>query len=103
MQPDAVAEPTKQQPKVQAVPETMGKHRIVVELKRLESEIGFLEEDLEKLEATETVSAVLQDLLNEVEKRPDPLLPLTTGPIDPLWDQWFEGPQKLHGHQCLIL
>ena len=27
----------------------------------------------------------------------------TTGPVDPSWDQWFEGPQNLHGHRCWIL
>ncbi|KAM0943533.1 hypothetical protein DsansV1_C13g0123201 [Dioscorea sansibarensis] len=88
MQPGAMAKPTNHQPKAGAAPDTKGKHRIAVELKRLESEIQYLQEDLENLETTETVSAVLEE---------------TIGPVDPSWDQWFEGPQNLHGHRCWIL
>ncbi|KAH7675159.1 G-protein gamma-like domain-containing protein [Dioscorea alata] len=103
MQPGPVAKPTNHQPMAGVAPDTKGKHRIAVELKRLESEIQHLQEDLEELETTETVSAVLEELLTEVEKRSDPLLPITTGPVDPSWDQWFEGPQNLHGHRCWLL
>ncbi|KAJ0982441.1 hypothetical protein J5N97_010696 [Dioscorea zingiberensis] len=85
------------------VPEAKGKHRFVTELKRLEAETRFLEEDMEKLEKTEKVSAVLQELFNEVERRPDPLLPVTAGPLNPVWDQWFEGTQNLRVSRCCIL
>ncbi|XP_039139896.1 guanine nucleotide-binding protein subunit gamma 2-like [Dioscorea cayenensis subsp. rotundata] len=84
--------------------ETKGKHRLVTELKRLEAETRFLEEDMEQLEKTEKASAVLQELLNEVERRPDPLLPVTPGPANSVWDQWFEGAQSVRvRHRCLIL
>ncbi|KAM0951822.1 putative G-protein gamma [Dioscorea sansibarensis] len=84
--------------------ETKGKHRLVNELKRLEAETRFLEEDMEKLERTEKASAALQELLNEVERRPDPLLPVTPGPVNSVWDQWFERSQNMRvHHRCWIL
>ncbi|ONK74390.1 uncharacterized protein A4U43_C03F5730 [Asparagus officinalis] len=83
--------------------DTRGKHRIFAELKRLEQEARFLEEELEELERTERVSAALEELLQRVESKPDPLLPITTGPTNPTWDRWFEGPQDMHGCKCWIL
>ncbi|XP_008786059.2 guanine nucleotide-binding protein subunit gamma 1-like [Phoenix dactylifera] len=80
-----------------------GKHRILAELKRLDQEARFLEEELEELEKTERVSAALQELLLIVESTPDPLLPVTNAPANPSWDRWFEGPQDLHGCKCWIL
>ncbi|KAH7570512.1 hypothetical protein JRO89_XS05G0122700 [Xanthoceras sorbifolium] len=35
--------------------------------------------------------------------RPDPLLLLTNGPVNPQWDRWFEGAQDAQGCICLIL
>ncbi|KAF9606514.1 hypothetical protein IFM89_025887 [Coptis chinensis] len=85
------------------VADTRGKHRILAELKRLEQESKFLEEELEELERTEKVSAACQQLLLNVESKPDPLLPVTTGPTNPSWDRWFEGPQDSQGCRCWIL
>ncbi|PIA31607.1 hypothetical protein AQUCO_04900124v1 [Aquilegia coerulea] len=56
--------------------DTRGKHRILAELKRLEQETNSLEEELEELERTEKVSAACQQLLLNVESKPDPLLPV---------------------------
>ncbi|KAM7485272.1 hypothetical protein LguiA_001281 [Lonicera macranthoides] len=97
MQPAADSE------QVRSATDTRGKHRISAELKRLEQEARFLEEELEMLEETEASSAVCKELLNTVETRPDPLLPLTNGPTNPLWDRWFEGPQDPSGCRCWIL
>ncbi|XP_077243037.1 guanine nucleotide-binding protein subunit gamma 1-like [Tasmannia lanceolata] len=83
--------------------DTRGKHRILAELKRLEQETRFLEEELEELEKTEKVSAACQELLLKVEYRPDPLLPVTNGPANPSWDRWFEGPQESRNCRCWIL
>ncbi|XP_073005469.1 guanine nucleotide-binding protein subunit gamma 1-like isoform X1 [Typha latifolia] len=100
--------------------DTRGKHRILAERKRLEQESRFLEEELEELKKTEKVSAVLQEyvyeinschktkplfirLLLKVDSRPDPLLPVTSGPANASWDRWFEGPQDLHGCRCWIM
>ncbi|GAB4843301.1 Guanine nucleotide-binding protein subunit gamma 2 [Ancistrocladus abbreviatus] len=82
---------------------TRGKHRILAELKRLEQETRFLEEELEKLEKMEKVSAACKELQSIVEVRPDPLLPETNGPVNPSWDRWFEGPQDSKGCRCWIL
>ncbi|KAH7652278.1 Exonuclease VII small subunit protein [Dioscorea alata] len=85
------------------VVDTRGKHRISAELKRLEQEARFLEEEMEELEKTEKASASCQELLHKVESKPDPLLPVTIGPVNPTWNRWFEGPQDLQGCKCWIL
>ncbi|XP_038724002.1 guanine nucleotide-binding protein subunit gamma 2 [Tripterygium wilfordii] len=83
--------------------DTRGKHRIQAELKRLEQESRFLEEELEKLEKMEAASTASKEMLSIVESRPDPLLPVTNGPINPVWDRWFEGPQESKGCRCWFL
>ncbi|XP_041009659.1 guanine nucleotide-binding protein subunit gamma 2-like [Juglans microcarpa x Juglans regia] len=83
--------------------DTRGKHRVLAELKRLEQEARFLEEELEQLEKMEKASAACKEMLSNVETRPDPLLPVTNGPINPFWDRWFEGPQDSKGCRCWIL
>ncbi|KAI9182739.1 hypothetical protein LWI28_028384 [Acer negundo] len=84
-------------------PDTAGKHRILAELKRVEQESRFLEEELEELDKSESVSTICEELLRLIEVRPDPLLPITNGPVNPVWDRWFEGPQDAQGCRCLIL
>ncbi|KAI3469646.1 hypothetical protein Pfo_026309 [Paulownia fortunei] len=88
---------------VVGVTDTRGKHRISAELKRLEQEIRFLEEELEQLEKMENASAACKEMLINIETRPDPLLPVTNGPVNPTWDRWFEGPQESSGCRCWIL
>ncbi|XP_073048887.1 guanine nucleotide-binding protein subunit gamma 2-like isoform X2 [Primulina eburnea] len=83
--------------------DTRGKHRVSAELKRLEQETRFLEEELEQLEKMEKASAACKEMLSNIERRPDPLLPVTNGPINPIWDRWFEGPQDSSGCRCRIL
>ncbi|MED6144159.1 Guanine nucleotide-binding protein subunit gamma 2 [Stylosanthes scabra] len=83
--------------------ETRGKHRVHAEVKRLEQEARFLEEELEQLERMDKASAPCKETLNNVETRPDPLLPSTIGPLNPSWDRWFEGPQESKGCRCWIL
>ncbi|KAE9592300.1 hypothetical protein Lal_00033535 [Lupinus albus] len=80
-----------------------GKHRIQAELKRVEQEAKFLEEELEKLEKMEGASVLCKEMLTNVETRPDPLLPVTIGPLNPSWDRWFEGPKDSKGCRCWIL
>ncbi|KAI4317914.1 hypothetical protein L6164_025742 [Bauhinia variegata] len=86
-----------------ATADTRGKHRIQAEVKRLEQEARFLEEELEQLEKMDKASASCKEMLNNVETRPDPLLPATIGPLNPLWDRWFEGLQDSKGCRCWIL
>ncbi|XAR57307.1 hypothetical protein NMG60_11025390 [Bertholletia excelsa] len=88
---------------VAAPADTRGKHRILAELKRLEQEARFLEEELEQLEKMDKASAACKEMLSIVEAKPDPLLPVTTGPTNPYWDRWFEGPQDSQGCRCWIL
>ncbi|GAV57532.1 G-gamma domain-containing protein [Cephalotus follicularis] len=83
--------------------DTRGKHRILAELKRLEQEARFLEEELEQLEKIEKPSSACKEMQGNVETTPDPLLPETNGPLNPSWDQWFEGPKESQGCRCFIL
>ncbi|KAG8477735.1 hypothetical protein CXB51_027562 [Gossypium anomalum] len=58
---------------------------------------------MKELERTDNVSTLSEELLLIMETRPDPLLSLTNGPINPSWDRWFEGPQDAKGCRCQIL
>ncbi|EEF41382.1 conserved hypothetical protein [Ricinus communis] len=42
-------------------PDTRGRHRILAELKRVEQEIKFYQEELEELEKTDNVSTVCEE------------------------------------------
>ncbi|GLU03587.1 hypothetical protein SLE2022_207770 [Rubroshorea leprosula] len=92
-----------EQPAGGSVADTRGKHQILAELKRVEQESKFLEEEIEELERTNNLSTVCEELLSDIESRPDPLLPLTHGAINSSWDRWFEGPQDSEGCRCQIL
>ncbi|KAJ0035046.1 hypothetical protein Pint_24717 [Pistacia integerrima] len=63
----------------------------------------MMQEELEELDRMEKASMACKEMLSNVEARPDPLLPVTTGPLNPLWDRWFEGPQESKGCRCWIL
>ncbi|KAL6271545.1 hypothetical protein ACE6H2_028456 [Prunus campanulata] len=80
-----------------------GRHRILAELNRLEQELKFLQEELGELERTEKVSTICSELLPYAEGIADPLLPVTNGPVNLLWDRWFEGPQDSQRCSCRIL
>ncbi|XP_009592070.1 guanine nucleotide-binding protein subunit gamma 1-like isoform X1 [Nicotiana tabacum] len=97
------SESSEQLRSVVAATDTRGKHRISAELKRLEQETRFLEEELELLDKMEKASTACKEMLSNVETSPDPLLPVTHGPTNPYWDRWFEGPQDTSGCRCWIL
>ncbi|NP_001152725.1 Guanine nucleotide-binding protein subunit gamma 1 [Zea mays] len=80
-----------------------GRHRIQAELKKLEQEARFLEEELEELDKADKVSSALQEFLIAMERKADPLLPVSAGPVNQSWDRWFEGPQDLRGCKCWFL
>ncbi|KAF5951392.1 hypothetical protein HYC85_009336 [Camellia sinensis] len=63
----------------------------------------LIQEELEQLEKFEKASAACKEMLIIVDTKPDPLLPVTTGPTNPSWDRWFEGPQDSEGCRCWIL
>ncbi|XP_022138156.1 guanine nucleotide-binding protein subunit gamma 2-like [Momordica charantia] len=80
--------------------DAVGKHRLQAEMKRLEQEARFLEEELEQLEKMGKASTSCKELLGSVEMRSDPLLPETLGPVNPAWDRWFEGPKDSNRCRC---
>ncbi|PWA91898.1 G-protein gamma subunit 2 [Artemisia annua] len=77
--------------------------------------INSYAEELDKLDKMDAASAGCKEILNNVETRPDPLLPIgfgsesglfngrTNGPANPSWDRWFEGPPDKSGCRCWIL
>ncbi|XP_071704287.1 guanine nucleotide-binding protein subunit gamma 2-like [Rutidosis leptorrhynchoides] len=96
--------PTEESEQVRSVAaDTRGKHRISAALKRLQQETLSLEKELEQLENMEAASSVCKEILKDVESRPDPLLPITNGPANPLWDRWFEGPKDKPDCRCCIM
>ncbi|CAG7889623.1 unnamed protein product [Brassica rapa] len=79
------------------------------------------EEELEQLEKMDNGISLLQRIknkllhhllsssldvlrfLNNVDSKPDPLLPQTTGAVNSTWDQWFERPKEAKRCGCFIL
>lgn len=86
-----------------AAADKRGKHRILAELKRLDQDSKYLQEELEELDKSENVSTICMDLLQNMDSRPDPLLPEVHGPVNLVWDRWFEGPQDQQACRCVIL
>ncbi|XP_033146746.1 guanine nucleotide-binding protein subunit gamma 1 isoform X5 [Brassica rapa] len=89
-----------------------GKHMILAELGRVEQEVRFLENSLLLLSRKSWKSSARQivyqpsvrsKLLCVIEKSPDPLLPLTKGPLNLGWDRWFEAPNGGERCRCFIL
>ncbi|GLJ34727.1 hypothetical protein SUGI_0698870 [Cryptomeria japonica] len=79
-----------------------GKHRKQVELNRLNQEIRYLEEELEELDKTDKATSPCKEMVQMIESTPDPLLPITKGPSNPIWDRWFEGPVESDSCRCWI-
>ncbi|XP_023534264.1 guanine nucleotide-binding protein subunit gamma 2-like [Cucurbita pepo subsp. pepo] len=88
---------------VGTVVDSRGKHRILAELKRLEQELRYLQEELEEVEKMGNISSLCKDLLPCIETKSDPLLPVLNGVVNPLWDRWFEGSPSSPDCGCWIL
>ncbi|RYR74206.1 hypothetical protein Ahy_A02g008837 isoform A [Arachis hypogaea] len=78
-----------------------GKHRILADLKRLEQDSKFLQTCLKA--SRESSLGSDGGLLKSMDTKPDPLLPEINGPVNLLWDRWFEGPQDPQSCQCRIV
>lgn len=79
-------------PPPQQAPDLRGRHRCQAELNRLNQEIKLLEEELQKLEKTDSAFVACREFVVKIENTPDPLLPVTKGAVNPAWDRWFEQP-----------
>ncbi|KAF3575598.1 hypothetical protein DY000_02031819 [Brassica cretica] len=93
-----------------SVGDARGKHRILAELGRVEQEVIFLEVRFFflihtcSIDVSRSLSQIIELwLLCVIEEAPDPLLPLTKGPLNLGWDRWFEGPNGGEGCICFIL
>ncbi|GAB2222930.1 hypothetical protein Droror1_Dr00017062 [Drosera rotundifolia] len=71
----------------------ISKHKLRASISCLQSQIDLILKELEELETTETCNSVCSELLSIVDSTPDPLLPLTRGPVDVSCDRWF-GPVR---------
>uniref|UniRef100_A0A2P2Q977 G protein gamma domain-containing protein n=1 Tax=Rhizophora mucronata TaxID=61149 RepID=A0A2P2Q977_RHIMU len=72
----------------------LGRHRMAAAITRLQSQINLLQEELDQLEKLGKSSIACERLVSSVESVPDPLLPLTKGPANSVWDRWFPGTQN---------
>lgn len=68
----------------------VGKHRLSAAIARLDQELQSLQDELDELEAMESASAACQEVITSTEGKPDPLLPITSGPENSSWDRWFQ-------------
>ncbi|CAL5060375.1 unnamed protein product [Urochloa decumbens] len=68
----------------------VGKHRLSAAIARLDQELQSLQDELNELETMEPASTACQDVITSTEGKPDPLLPITTGPENSSWDRWFQ-------------
>ncbi|TVU33492.1 hypothetical protein EJB05_25315 [Eragrostis curvula] len=68
----------------------VGKHRLTAAISRLDQELQSLQEELNELENMEPASAACQEVITSTEGKPDPLLPITSGPENSSWDRWFQ-------------
>ncbi|CAO2044498.1 unnamed protein product [Urochloa humidicola] len=68
----------------------VGKHRLSAAIARLDQELQSLQDELDELETIEPASTACQDVITSTEGKPDPLLPITSGPENSSWDRWFQ-------------
>ncbi|KAF3325611.1 guanine nucleotide-binding protein subunit gamma 2-like protein [Carex littledalei] len=68
----------------------IGKHRLAAAIACLDQEILSLQKELTELETMEPSSAACKEVIASTEGKPDPLLPITTGPENSSWDRWFQ-------------
>ncbi|KAF8685970.1 hypothetical protein HU200_043896 [Digitaria exilis] len=68
----------------------VGKHRLSAAIARLDQELQSLQEELNELETMEPASTACQDVITSTGGKPDPLLPITSGPENSSWDRWFQ-------------
>uniref|UniRef100_A0A2C9U1J9 Uncharacterized protein n=2 Tax=Manihot esculenta TaxID=3983 RepID=A0A2C9U1J9_MANES len=64
----------------------LGKHRMAAAISDLQSQINFLQEELDQLEELGEASIVCREIISSVESIPDPL---TKGSTNISWDRWF--------------
>lgn len=80
-----------QPPQAETYLDICGRHRKQVELNRLSKEISLLEEELKMLEGLSLASQCCKSVVENVEKRSDPLLPFVTeGQSTSSWERWFK-------------
>ncbi|KAH7524286.1 hypothetical protein FEM48_Zijuj06G0103400 [Ziziphus jujuba var. spinosa] len=72
-------------------PTFFGKHRMTAAISHLQNQINIIQDELNQLETLGVSSIVCKELVSSVGNVPDPLLPMTKGPLDVGWDRWFRG------------
>ncbi|KAG8069714.1 hypothetical protein GUJ93_ZPchr0006g44718 [Zizania palustris] len=68
----------------------VGKHRLSAAIARLDQELQSLQAELSELESMEPASTACQEVISSTEGKPDPLLPITSGPENASWERWFQ-------------
>ncbi|KAG8058076.1 hypothetical protein GUJ93_ZPchr0002g26144 [Zizania palustris] len=68
----------------------VGKHRLSAAIARLDQELQSLQKELDELETMKPASVACQEVISSTEGKPDPLLPITSGPENASWERWFQ-------------
>lgn len=85
-----------------SAPDVRGRRRRAAELNRLDQQIKILEEELENLDNTDRASTVCKEVLVTIDNKPDAFLPITNGPENAAWKQWFEKTTEPRGCGCCL-
>ncbi|KAL9227181.1 hypothetical protein vseg_002905 [Gypsophila vaccaria] len=80
----------------------IGRHRLQAAISHLDQQIKTFQDELNELDSIGGPSTVCNELISGVESAPDPLLPLTRGPVDVSWERWFGGGGSSRSHRRWI-
>lgn len=82
------------------IPSTfIGRHRLQAAISHLDQQIRVIQDELDQLDSMDGTSTVCNELISAVESAPDPLLPMTRGPVDISWERWFGGASSSRSHR----
>ncbi|KAL2896680.1 Guanine nucleotide-binding protein subunit gamma 2 [Bienertia sinuspersici] len=80
----------------------IGRHRLQAATSHLEQQIRIIQDELDELDSMGGPSTVCNEIISGIESAPDPLLPITRGPVDVNWERWFGGASSSRSHRRWI-
>ncbi|XP_021744152.1 guanine nucleotide-binding protein subunit gamma 1-like [Chenopodium quinoa] len=80
----------------------IGRHRLQAAISHLEQQIQYIQSEIDDLDTIGGPSTVCNEIISGIESVPDPLLPMTKGPVDVNWERWFGGASSSRSHRRWI-
>ncbi|XP_021715769.1 guanine nucleotide-binding protein subunit gamma 1-like [Chenopodium quinoa] len=80
----------------------IGRHRLQAAISHLDQQIQYIQSELDDLDTIGGPSTVCNEIISGIESVPDPLLPMTKGPVDVNWERWFGGASSSRSHRRWI-